>query len=146
MKLRYKYKDPKTIDKILENYKTIAVVGLSSRESRAGYYVPVYMQRQGYRIIPVNPYIKDALGEKSYPDLESIPEEVDLVLLFRRSEAVPPFVEDAIEIGAKAVWMQQGIVNLPAAERAIQAGLDVVMSACIMVEHRTWIASKEKLA
>lgn len=146
MKLRYKYKDPKTIDKILENCKTIAVVGLSSRESRAGYYVPAYMQRQGYRIIPVNPHIKDALGEKSYPDLESIPEEVDLVVLFRRSEAVPPFVEDAIEIGAKAVWMQQGIVNLPAAERAIQAGLDVVMSACIMVEHRTWIASKEKLA
>lgn len=145
MKLRYKYKDSQTIDQILERCKTIAVVGLSSRESRAGYYVPAYMQRQGYRIIPVNPHIETALGEKSYPDLQSIPDKIDLVLLFRRSDAVPPFVEDAIDIGAKAVWMQQGIVNLPAAERAIQAGLDVVMSACIMVEHRNWSASKEKL-
>lgn len=146
MKLRYKYKDPKTIEQILEKCETIAVVGLSSKESRAGYYVPAYMQRQGYRIIPVNPHIEAALGEKSYADLASIPEKIDLVLLFRRSDAVPPFVEDAIEVGARAVWMQQGIVNLPAAERANQAGLDVVMSACIMVEHRNWMASKEKLA
>ena len=125
-----------TIERLLGSVETIAVVGLSSQRSRAGYYVPAYLQRQGYRIIPVNPYLEEALGEEAYPDLHSVPEAVDLVLLFRRSEAVEPFVEDAIEIGAKAVWMQSGIVNSQAAERARAAGLEVVMDACMMVEHR----------
>jgi predicted CoA-binding protein len=84
----------------------------------------------------VNPNLDQALGEKVYPDLPSIPEPVDLVLIFRRSEAVPPFVDQAIEIGAKAVWMQQGIIHAEAGEKAQQAGLDVVMNDCIMVEHR----------
>lgn len=128
-----------TIKHILETAQTIAVVGLSSDESRAGYYVPAYLQEHGYRIIPVNPYLDDALGEKAYPDLKSVPEPVDLVLIFRRPEAVPPFVGDAIDIGAKAVWMQLGIVNRPAAERARAAGLEVVMDACMLVEHRRWL-------
>ncbi len=136
MKIRYKHRDPETIDNILHTCRTIAVVGLSSKTTRAGYYVPAYIQRQGYRIIPVNPGLSEALGEKAYPDLKSIPEPVDLVLLFRRSEAVPPFIDDAIQIGAKAVWMQQGIIHIEASEKAQEAGLMVVMNACIMVEHR----------
>lgn len=126
------------VRKILDETKTIAVVGLSSRRERPGYYVPAYLQRQGYRIIPVNPALSEALGENAYPDLPSVPEPVDLVLLFRRSEAVPPFVEDAIRIGARAVWMQSGIANEEAAGSARRAGMDVVMDRCMMVEHRRW--------
>jgi len=138
MKIHYKYKDPQTIDDILRKCHNLAVVGLSSHKDRAGYYVPAYMQSRGYRIIPVNPHLGQALGEQAYPDLHSVPEPVDLVLIFRRSEAVPPFVEGAIQIGAKAIWMQLGILNLLAAQSAQQAGLKVVMNACIMVEHRRW--------
>lgn len=126
---------------ILDHHKTIAVVGLSSRKSRAGYYVPAYMQKAGYRIIPINPHIEEALGEKAYPDLASITEPVDLVLIFRRSELIPPVVEQAIQIGAKAVWMQLGIINEEAAQMAEQAGLQVVMDACAMVEHRRLMPS-----
>lgn len=128
--------DQDTKAKLLDNVKTIAVVGLSSRPTRAGHYVPAYLQQQGYRIIPVNPNLEEALGEKAYPDLQSVPEEIDLVLLFRRPEDVLPFVEDAIELGVDGVWMQSGIVNEEAAEKARAAGLDVVMDACMMVEHR----------
>ena len=128
----------KSIQNILENARTIAVVGFSRRQTRAGFYVPAYMQRQGYRIIPVNPYLDEALGEKAYPDLLSVPEPVDLVLLFQRSEKVAPFVDQAIEIGAKSIWMQLGIYNENAAAVARSAGLAVVMNACIMVEHRRW--------
>ena len=124
------------VEKILEETETIAVVGMSSRRSRAGYYVPAYLQRQGYRIIPVNPYEDEILGEKVYPELEAVPEPVDLVLLFRRSDQVPPHVEEAIAIGADAVWMQSGIINEAAAQKARAAGLDVVMDRCMMVEHR----------
>jgi len=124
------------VERILEETETIAVVGMSSRRSRAGYYVPAYLQRQGYRIIPVNPYEEEILGEKVYPELEAVPEPVDLVLLFRRSDQVPPHVEEAIAIGADAVWMQSGIINEAAAQKARAAGLDVVMDRCMMVEHR----------
>ncbi len=124
-----------TIAKLLETVNTIAVVGLSSKKARAGYYVPAYLQKHGYRIIPVNPYLEEALGEKAYAGLAEIPDPVDLVLLFRRSEDVPPFVEQAIAIGADAVWMQLGIANEAAAEKARAAGLDVVMDACMLVEH-----------
>ncbi len=124
-----------TIAKLLETVNTIAVVGLSSKKARAGYYVPAYLQKHGYRIIPVNPYLEEALGEKAYAELAEIPDPVDLVLLFRRSEDVPPFVEQAIAIGADAVWMQLGIANEAAAEKARAAGLDVVMDACMLVEH-----------
>jgi predicted CoA-binding protein len=124
------------IEHLLDSAKTIAVVGLSSRKMRAGYYVPAYLQEVGYRIIPVNPNLQSALGERAFPDLLSIPEPVDLVLIFQRSEAVPPFVEQAIQIGSKAVWMQLGIRNEAAARRAREAGLEVVMDACMLVEHR----------
>ena len=122
--------------RILATVKTIAVVGLSSREGRAGYYVPTYMQQAGYRIIPVNPKLTEALGEPAYPDLRSVPEPVDMVLIFRRSEEIPPVVEQAIEIGARVVWMQSGIVNEAAAANARAAGLEVVMDACVMMDHR----------
>lgn len=126
------------ISKILANTKQIAVVGFSRRPSRAGYYVPAYLHEQGYRIVAVNPYLDEALGEKAYPDLPSIPDEVDLVLIFQRSDKVPPFVDQAIAIEAKAVWMQLGIANESAAVKARAAGLDVVQNACMMVEHRRW--------
>lgn len=128
--------NPATIEAILKDTRTIAVVGLSSRLERAGHYVPAYLQQAGYRIIPVNPSLDQALGEKAYPDLQAVPEAVDLVLIFQRSENVPPFVEQAVAIGARAVWMQQGIVHQGAAEIAQQAGLMVVMDACMMVEHQ----------
>jgi predicted CoA-binding protein len=130
------YQDKSVIERILSTCKTIAVVGLSSQPGKAGYYVPAYLQSQGYRIIPVNPTLEQALGEKSYPDLLAVPQPVDLVLIFRRSESVPPFVDQAIQVGARAVWMQLGIVNESAAQKAAAAGLDVVMDACMMVEHR----------
>jgi uncharacterized protein len=124
------------IQKILAEAKTIAVVGFSSDPSRAGCFVPKYLQEHGYRIIPVNPYIEAGLGQKAYPDLPAVPEPVDLVLVFRRSEAVPPIVEAAIRIGARSVWLQSGIINAAAAAAAQEAGLDFVMDACMMVEHR----------
>jgi predicted CoA-binding protein len=129
-----------TIDYILTHAGVIAVVGLSRRKTQAGYYVPAYLHDEGYRIIPVNPYLDEALGEKAYPDLGSIPEPVDLVLIFQRNEKVPPFVDEAINIQAKAVWMQLGIYHQCAAEKAREAGLDVVMNACMLVEHRQWLA------
>lgn len=122
--------------KIMRETKTIAVVGFSRRPSRAGYYVPAYLQEQGYRIIPVNPYLDQALDEQAYAALTDIPESVDLVLIFQRSENVPPFVDQAIEIGAKSVWMQLGISNATAAAKAEAAGLDVVENACLLVEHK----------
>jgi predicted CoA-binding protein len=136
MKIRYKYRDNETINYILENCQTIAVVGHSSRQERAGYYVPAYMQQHGYHIIPVNPNLESSLGEKAYAKLSDVPEAVNLVLIFRRSEVVPPLVDEAIQIDAKAVWMQLGIVNIEASKAAQEAGLKVVMNACMMVEHR----------
>jgi predicted CoA-binding protein len=121
---------------ILRNAKTIAVVGLSSKRNRPSFGVSEYMQRSGYRIIPVNPTETEVLGEKAYPDLESIPEAVDLVNIFRRSEAVPPIVDAAIRIGAKAVWMQEGVLHEEAAEKARAAGLAVVMDRCVLKVHR----------
>jgi hypothetical protein len=132
--------DPPTsndaIAEILRTTTTIAVVGLSSKRHRPSYGVAEYMQSAGYRIIPVNPQETEVLGERSYARLEVIPERVDLVDIFRRSEFVPEIVESAIRIGAKAVWMQEGVVHEEAAERARQAGLAVVMDLCILKEHR----------
>jgi hypothetical protein len=125
--------------RILQAAKTLAVVGLSRHEHRPGYYVPAYMQSAGYRVIPVNPNLEEALGEKAYPDLLSIPEPVDVVVIFRRSEDVPPVVEQAIQIGAKVIWMQLGIVNKAAAERARAAGLEVVMDSCIKIDHQRFM-------
>jgi uncharacterized protein len=111
-------------------------VGLSSNPMRPSFGVTEYMQEAGYRIIPVNPNEKEVLGEKSYAGLEDVPEKIDIVNVFRRAEDVPPVVESAIRIGAKVVWMQQGIENEAAAERARGAGLVVIEDACILVEHR----------
>lgn len=122
--------------RILETVETIAVVGLSSKENRPGYTVPAYLQDEGYRIIPVNPHLEEALGEKAYPDLRSVPEPVDMVLIFRRSKYIPPVVEQAIEIKADVVWMQLGIVNEGAAAMAREAGLEVVMDSCTAIDHR----------
>jgi predicted CoA-binding protein len=124
------------ISEILHNSRTIAVVGLSSKRFRPSYGVAEYLKRSGYRIIPVNPHETEVLGERSYPDLESIPEPVDLVDIFRRSEYVPEIVESAIRIGAKAVWMQEGVFHEAAAQRAEAAGLAVVMDRCILKDHR----------
>jgi predicted CoA-binding protein len=124
------------IRNILEESKTVAVVGLSPKEERDSHRVARYLQSQGYRIIPVNPKANEILGERSYPDLASIPETIDLVDVFRRSEAVPPIVEEAIKVGAKAIWMQEGVIHEEAAARAREAGLRVVMDRCTMKEHR----------
>jgi hypothetical protein len=124
------------IRKIVKETRTIAVVGLSSRPDKAGHYVPAYLQQHGYRIIPINPNLMEALGEKAYARLSDIPEPVDLVLIFQRSANVPPFVAEAIQIGAKSIWMQLGIAHPQAAAEAEAAGLDVVQNACMMVEHR----------
>jgi uncharacterized protein len=129
---------PSAIEEILDKTSSIAVVGLSSRPSRPGYYVPSYLQKHGYRIVPVNPELDEALGERAYHDLLAVPEPIDLVLVFRRSEAVEPTVEQAIQVKAKAIWLQKGIINIQAAEIARAAGLLVVMDACMMVEHRKW--------
>jgi predicted CoA-binding protein len=125
-----------TVAELLTSGRTIAVVGLSSRRSRPSYSVSEYMQSAGYRIIPVNPQESEVLGEKAYPDLDSVPVPVDIVDVFRRSEYVAEVVEAAIRIGAKAVWMQEGVVHEDAAERARAAGLTVVMDRCILKEHR----------
>lgn len=116
--------------------KTIAVVGLSPDEFRPSHGVALYMQRAGFRIISVNPSCDEVLGEKSYPSLKDIPEPVDIVDIFRRSEAVPEIVEEAIVKGARVIWMQEGVVNEVAARRAEEAGLKVVMDRCILKEHR----------
>ncbi len=127
-----------TMTAIMASSHTIAVVGFSSKSHKAGYYVPAYLQEQGYRIIPVNPYLARGLGETAYASLRDIPEPVDLVLIFQRSENVPPFVDEAVAIGAQAVWMQLGIANATAAARAEAAGLAVVEDACMLVEHKRW--------
>jgi predicted CoA-binding protein len=124
---------------ILENTRTIAVVGLSSSPGKASYRVAAYLKHAGYRVIPVNPYSDEILGERSYPDLEAIPDAIDLVDIFRPSEQVIPIVEDAIHIEAKTVWMQLGIINESAADIARAAGMGVVMDRCMKVEHRRLI-------
>lgn len=124
------------MDEILRNSRTIAVVGLSNRRFRPSYGVAEYMKRAGYRIIPVNPNESTIMGETCYPDLESIPESVDIVDVFRRSEYLPEIVEAAIRKGAKAIWMQEGVYHEEAARKAEAAGIAVVMDRCILKDHR----------
>ena len=133
--------DDAHLRRILSTVKTVAVVGISSRHDRPGYSVPAYLQRHGYRIIPVNPNLEEVLGERAYPDLLSIPEPVDVVEVFRRSEEVLPIVQQALKIGAKVIWMQEGIVNETAANAALAAGLDVVMDMCMRAAHRRLFGS-----
>lgn len=123
------------IPELLRSARTIAVVGLSNNRGRASYGVSAYMQRSGYRIIPVNPGETEVLGEKSYARLEDVPEHIDIVNIFRRSEYVADIVDSAIQVGAGAIWMQEGVVDETAAEKARKAGLAVVMDRCILKEH-----------
>ena len=124
------------IEQILREARSIAVVGLSPKPDRPSYGVASYLQSQGYRIIPVNPTVEEVLGEKSYPNLGAVPEPIDGVDIFRRSEEVPPVIEEAIAVGARAIWLQEGVVNQAAADRARAAGLPVVMDRCMLKEHR----------
>jgi hypothetical protein len=124
-----------SIKEILETYKTIAVVGLSSQRSRASHGVSDYMKNAGYRIIPVNPNETEVLGEKAYPTLDDVPMKFDIVDIFRRPEYVPDIVEAAIRCNARVIWMQLGVANEAAAARAREAGLEVVMDRCILQDH-----------
>jgi len=124
-----------TTEEILRQNHTVAIVGLSDKPDRPSYVVAKYLKEHGYHIIPVNPQVEQVLGETSYPDLLSIPRPVDVVDIFRRSEDVPPIVDQAIKIGAKVVWMQEGIINEEAAKKAREAGLEVVMDKCMKKEH-----------
>jgi hypothetical protein len=130
--------DAATIREILGTGRVIAVVGLSRHAWRPSNRVSGYMQAAGYRIIPVNPNEQEVLGEKAYTRLEDVPERIDVVNVFRRPEFVPPIVDAAIRVGAKAVWMQEEVVHEQAAERARAAGLLVVMDRCLMQEHIKW--------
>ncbi len=123
------------IDNILDQCRTIAVVGLSSKRFRASFGVAEYIKESGYRIIPVNPAETEVLGEKSYASLEQVPETIDLVDVFRRSEHVSALVDSAIALGVKGIWLQEGVVDGVAAARARKAGLWVVMDRCILKEH-----------
>ncbi len=132
---------PAEVRRILESARTIAVVGLSDKPERDSHRVAAYLQNRGYRIIPVNPNLSAVLGERAYPSLRDVPVPIDVVDIFRRPEAVPEIVADSIAVGAKTVWMQDGIVHNAAAEQARAAGLTVVMSRCLLREHRAWQAS-----
>lgn len=127
------------ITDLLQTAKTIAVVGLTDTPLRPSYGVSSYMQSQGYRIIPVNPNITESLGEKAYASLLDVPGPIDIVDIFRRSDAVPEIVDQAIQLKVPAIWMQEGVVHPEAAEKARQAGIFVVMDRCILKDHRRFL-------
>jgi predicted CoA-binding protein len=127
---------PDAIAELLKRSKTIAVVGLSNNPLRPSYGVSAYMQTNGYRIIPVNPKIRGALGEKAYPSLLDVPEKIDIVNIFRRPEFVDEAVDQAIQLKVPAIWMQEEVVNEKAAEKARKAGIFVVMDRCILKDHK----------
>ena len=137
---------PDQVKQILLDTKTIAVVGMSTRANRPSQDVPKYLQEHGYKIVPINPNAAEILGEKAYPNLMAIPRDIhiDTVQIFLRSEDVPPVVEDAIKIGAKVVWMQEGVRNEAAAKRAEEAGLKVVQDRCMRAAHRFFFAEPKK--
>jgi len=130
-----RFGDPMTIRKIFGYTRTVAVVGLSPNRLRPSFFVANYLQYRGFKLVPVNPRETEILGERSYPSLRDIPFKIDVVDVFRAPEAVPPIAEEAIEIGARALWLQFGVIALEAADRAASAGLDVVMDNCIKIEH-----------
>jgi predicted CoA-binding protein len=129
------YQDPEMIRELLHTAKNIAIVGMSDKKERASNFVGSYLKQEGYKIIPVNPLIKEVLGEKSYPDLKSIPFPVDIVDIFRRPDEIMSITREAIAINAKAIWMQLRLVNRDAAELARSAGLKVIMDKCMKMEH-----------
>ncbi len=127
--------DIPTLRRLLQDYKRIAIVGLSAKWYRPSYFAAKYMLDHGYSIIPVNPNYDEVLGQQCYPDLASIPHPVDIVDLFQRAESTPTFAQQAAEIGAKVLWLQLGIINQEAADIAHKAGLEVVMDRCLKIEH-----------
>ncbi len=136
------YSDPAVAKKILESYKTFAIVGCSADPARPSNSVANFLIAQGYNVIPVNPNETECFGKECYPDLKSIPSTVDVVDIFRRSEFVAPHVDEAIEVGAKAIWMQLNVIDHASAERAANAGLDVVMDRCPAIDHPRLIGSR----
>jgi hypothetical protein len=128
--------DAETIARILRTARTVAVVGASDDHQKAAFYVPAYLRGHGYRIFPIHPEKERLVNRPAYPSLAAVPEPIDVVLIYRRAEAVPPVVEEAISVGAGALWLPIGVVNEDAAARARSAGLDVVMDRCMMVEHK----------
>jgi len=130
-------------EKILKTCQTVAVVGLSPKPNRPSNMVASYLKENGYKIIPVDPRAGEILGEVCYTNLSSIPEPVDVVNVFRRPKEVPAIVEEAIKLGAKAIWMQEGVINHEAATQAMEAGLLVVMDKCMLKEHRKLLRSKD---
>ena len=136
------FSDPDVAKKILESYKTFAIVGCSADPSRASNSVANFLIASGYEVIPVNPNENECFNKQCYPDLKSIPVPVDVVDIFRRSEFVAPHVDEAIEVGAKAVWMQLGVIHFKSAEKAAAAGLDVVMDRCPAIDHPRLIGNR----
>jgi len=134
-----RYQDPLTIQRVLREAKTIAIVGLSSNTLRASHFVGFYLQRHGFRVIPVNPRETEILGEKCYASLRDVPVPVDIVNVFRAPDAVPGIAKDAVAIGAKCLWCQFGVINEEGARIAEQGGLSVVMDRCIKVEHARFV-------
>lgn len=138
---RLKYQDPGMIRNILSTTKTVAMVGLSPKPERPSYFVGSYLKSEGYRVIPVNPRATEIFGEKSYPDLLSIPDPVDVVNVFRQPEECVEIARQAVQIGAKTLWLQLRIVNLEAARIAREAGLNVIMDRCMKIEHGRYSGS-----
>jgi uncharacterized protein len=134
-----RWEDPETILGILRSMRTIAIVGLSPDELRASNFVGFYLQRHGYRVIPVNPHEPEVLGQRAYASLVDVPERVDVVDVFRTPDAVPAVAEDAVAIGARALWLQYGVISEKGAEIAAHGGLSVVMDRCVKIEHARFI-------
>ena len=134
-----RYQDPITIQRVLLTAKTVAIVGLSSKELRASYFVGYYLRRHGYRVIPVNPRETEVLGEESYASLLDVPEPVDIVVVFREPAALPAIATDAVEIGAGTLWCQFGVINEEGGRIAEAGGLNVVMDRCVKVEHARYV-------
>ena len=134
-----RYQDPLTIQRVLHTARTIAIVGLSSNELRASNFVGYYLRRHGYRVIPVNPRESEILGQKCYPSLLDVPEQVDVVDVFRAPDALPAIAREAVQIGAGTLWCQFGVVNLEAAQIAEDGGLTVIMDLCLKIEHARYV-------
>lgn len=133
------FQDPEVIQRLLHSSRTVAIVGLSSNHLRASNFVGFYAARHGYKVIPVNPREEEVLGNKSYPSLSAVPEPVDVVDVFRAPAAVPGIAEEAVAVGAKALWLQFGVLSFEGADIAVGGGLDVVMDRCFKIEHARYI-------
>jgi uncharacterized protein len=134
-----RYQDPLTIQRVLHNAKTVAIVGLSSNELRASYFVGYYLKRHGYRVVPVNPRESETLGEQSFESLGDVPEPIDVVVVFRAPDALPEIAAEAVKVGAGTLWCQFGVINEDGARIAESGGMTVVMDRCVKVEHARYV-------